>query len=67
MLVREDNAVGIIDWETAGWLPYYWEYTTAWHDNPQNFFWQKEVINFLYPYEEELRMDKLRRMHFGEI
>ncbi|PQE32342.1 kinase-like domain protein [Rutstroemia sp. NJR-2017a WRK4] len=29
ILVRDDEVVGIIDWETAGWLPYYWEYTTA--------------------------------------
>ncbi|PBP16985.1 hypothetical protein BUE80_DR011917 [Diplocarpon rosae] len=67
ILLRNDKVVGIIDWETAGWLPYYWEYTTAWHANPQNLFWQKEVHNFLDPYEEELRMEKLRRMYFGEI
>jgi aminoglycoside phosphotransferase len=67
ILVRDDKVMGIIDWETAGWLPYYWEYTTAWQSNPRNLFWRREVINFLDPYEEELRMDKLRRMHVGEI
>ncbi|KAH6718054.1 kinase-like domain-containing protein [Leptodontidium sp. MPI-SDFR-AT-0119] len=42
-------------------------YTMAWHANPQNLFWQKEVHRFLDPYEEELRMEKLRRTYFGEI
>ena len=27
ILVRADNIVGIVDWETAGWYPSYWEYT----------------------------------------
>lgn len=67
ILLRDDKVVGIIDWETAGWLPYYWEYTMAWHANPQNLFWQKEVDNFLEPFEEELRFEKLRRMYFSEI
>jgi len=67
ILIRDDTVVGIIDWDTAGWLPYYWEYTTAWHANPQNHFWQNEVGNFLDPQEEELSMEKLRRMYFGEI
>ena len=29
ILVRGDDIVGIIDWETAGWYPLYWEYTSA--------------------------------------
>ena len=38
ILVRDDKIVGIIDWETAGWLPSYWEYTTACYVNLQNEF-----------------------------
>ncbi|KAK6840103.1 hypothetical protein PG987_005969 [Apiospora arundinis] len=30
IFVRGDEVVGIIDWETAGWYPDYWEYTSAW-------------------------------------
>ncbi|CZT45567.1 uncharacterized protein RSE6_05885 [Rhynchosporium secalis] len=67
VLLRGNKVVAIIDWETAGWMPYYWEYTTAWHANPQNLFWQKEVHKFLDPCEEELRIDILRRRYFGEI
>lgn len=29
ILALDDKIVGIVDWETAGWLPPYWEYTTA--------------------------------------
>ncbi|TLD29929.1 kinase-like protein [Venturia nashicola] len=29
ILVRGDEVVGIVDWETAGWYPSYWEYATA--------------------------------------
>lgn len=34
ILVRGDDIVGIVDWETAGWYPSYWEYTTACQVNP---------------------------------
>ncbi|KAK0390715.1 hypothetical protein NLU13_0218 [Sarocladium strictum] len=27
ILVRGDDVVAIVDWETAGWLPEYWEYS----------------------------------------
>lgn len=67
ILIRDNTVVGIIDWDTAGWLPYYWEYTTAWHANPQNYFWQNEVDNFLDVQKEALNMEKLRRRYFGEI
>ncbi|KAF1997084.1 hypothetical protein P154DRAFT_606910 [Amniculicola lignicola CBS 123094] len=29
VLASGDKVVGIINWETAGWYPSYWEYTTA--------------------------------------
>jgi aminoglycoside phosphotransferase len=67
ILIHDNTVVGIIDWDTAGWLPYYWEYTMAWHANPQNQFWQNEVGNFLDAQEEALSMEKLRRIYFGEL
>lgn len=67
ILIHDDKVVGIIDWDTAGWMPYYWEYTTAWHVNPQNYFWQDEVGKFLDVHEEELNMEKIRRKYFGDI
>jgi hypothetical protein len=46
IIVRGDEVVGIIDWETAGWWPEYWEYTSAWHVNPYNEFRERRLINF---------------------
>ena len=67
ILVRGDEVVGIVDWETAGWLPSYWEYTTAWNVNPHNKFWQNEVGNFIEPMPKELAMEGLRRKYFGDF
>ncbi|KAK1765512.1 kinase-like domain-containing protein [Phialemonium atrogriseum] len=64
ILVRGDDVVGIIDWETSGWSPSYWEYTCAWNVNSYNPFWQQEVGRFLTPAPHELRMDSIRRKYF---
>ncbi|PYH92219.1 kinase-like protein [Aspergillus ellipticus CBS 707.79] len=65
VMVREDDVVGIIDWETSGWYPSYWEYTTACQVNPQNSFWADEIDKFLTPMPEELAMEHLRQKYFG--
>ncbi|KGO64628.1 Aminoglycoside phosphotransferase [Penicillium italicum] len=67
ILVRGDDIVGIIDWETAGWYPSYWEYTTACQVNPQNSFWINEIDKFLTPMLEELKMEQTRQKYFGDI
>ncbi|CAI0646180.1 unnamed protein product [Colletotrichum noveboracense] len=67
VLVRDDDVVGVIEWETAGWLPSYWEYSSAWHVNPQNQFWQQDVDKFVEPMPHELRMDQIRRKYFGDF
>lgn len=67
ILVRGDEVVGIIDWETSGWLPSYWEYTTACQVNPQNYFWRDEVDKFLDPMPAELAMEKIRQKYFGDF
>ncbi|KAM0812621.1 putative Kinase-like domain-containing protein [Seiridium cardinale] len=67
ILARGDEIVGIIDWETAGWMPPYWEYTSAWNVNPQNRFWQEEVGNYLTPMTHELEMEKIRQRYFGDV
>ncbi|KAG6901276.1 hypothetical protein C0995_014328 [Termitomyces sp. Mi166 len=57
ILVKDGHITGIIDWECAGWLPEYWDYTTmtirgynfpsSWnsaiHDNP-TFKYYEELI-----------------------
>jgi len=67
IIVRGDEVVGIIDWETAGWWPEYWEYTSVWHINPYNEFWREEVDKFLEPKVEELEMERVRRKFFGDF
>lgn len=65
ILAHGDNIVGIIDWETAGWYPSYWEYTTACQVNPQNSFWTHEIDKFLLPMPQELDMERIRQRRFG--
>jgi hypothetical protein len=67
VLARGDEVVGIIDWETAGWYPSYWEYTTASQVNPQNLFWGEEIDKFLDPMPNELAMEKIRQKYFGDV
>lgn len=67
ILVRGDRVVGIVDWETAGWYPPYWEYTSAKHTNPQNLWWQDEVDKFIAPMPEALEMETIRRRFFGDF
>lgn len=66
ILVVGDRVTGLIDWENAAWLPRYWEYTSAWHVNPQNMYWQDEVGKFLDVFARELEMEQLRRKYFGD-
>ena len=65
ILVKGDNIVGIIDWDTAGWYPEYWEYTTAYNVNPYNEFWKDEIGKFLMNYPEAAEMEQLRQKYFG--
>lgn len=67
ILVRGDDIVGIIDWETAGWYPSYWEYTSASQVNPQNYFWVNEIDRFLQPMPEDLAMERIRQKYFGDV
>lgn len=67
ILARGDDVVGIIDWETAGWFPSYWEYTTACQVNPQNSFWRDEIDNFLEAMPKALAMERLRQWYFGDF
>jgi len=65
ILVDGDNITGIIDWETAGWYPSYWEYTTAHKMNIRNLPWYDYVDRFLEPRPKELEMDGVRERRFG--
>ncbi|KAM4065193.1 phosphotransferase enzyme family protein [Hirsutella rhossiliensis] len=67
ILVRGDQVVGIIDWEFAGWYPYYWEYTSAWYGNRIRQSWQQTIDRFLEPCPEELKMEITRQKWWGDF
>ncbi|KAF4510013.1 hypothetical protein G6O67_001941 [Ophiocordyceps sinensis] len=67
IMVRGDQVVGIIDWEFAGWYPYYWEYTSAWYGNRLRQSWQGMIDRFLEPCPEELRMEITRQKWWGDF
>lgn len=67
ILARGDEVVGIVDWETVGWMPPYWEYASAWNVNPHNRFWQQEVDHFLEPLPEALAMEAIRRKYNNDF
>ncbi|CAD6448886.1 52d7650b-8f7d-4f5f-884c-8fb39cf70e0e [Sclerotinia trifoliorum] len=66
ILADGDRVVGIIDWETAGWYPFYWEYTTAMYVNPYNEFWKKEIDKFLDPLPTAQAMEEVRQKYWGD-
>lgn len=59
ILVSGEKVTGIIDWETAGWYPSYWEYVTASQVNFRNEMWAEWIDKFLEPRREELRMENI--------
>ncbi|KXJ89833.1 kinase-like domain-containing protein [Microdochium bolleyi] len=65
ILVDGDDVVGIVDWETAGWFPRYWEYTCAKYVNPYNEFWEQEIDKFIEPMPYELGVERTRKKCFG--
>jgi len=66
VLVRGESIVGIVDWETAGWYPSYWEYTTASQVNFRNEMWAAYIDKFLEPRPTELEMERIRMKYFGD-
>ncbi|PGH13342.1 hypothetical protein AJ79_03759 [Helicocarpus griseus UAMH5409] len=67
ILLRGDEVVGIIDWECAGWFPYYWEYTVAYTGNATRTGWRDLIDRFLEPFPDELRMEGIRQKWWGEF
>lgn len=41
---EEGHITGLLDWESAGWYPEFWEYTTALRFVPRDFWWYKFLI-----------------------
>lgn len=63
----ECHVAALIDFEMAGFLPEYWEYTAARvpSDGKGPTYWNAEVDKFLKPYPKELEMEDKRLSYFG--
>ncbi|THV74770.1 APH-domain-containing protein [Aureobasidium pullulans] len=44
ILIHEGHVSGFIDWESAGWYPEYWEFTTALRFQREDFWWYDFVV-----------------------
>ncbi|KAK1144999.1 hypothetical protein N8T08_004714 [Aspergillus melleus] len=44
ILVKDGKITGFLDWESAGWYPEYWDFTTALMFTPEAFWWYSFVL-----------------------
>lgn len=62
IMVNKDGALcGIVDWETGGWYPEYWDYTKAHFVTKHDRRWKKvvdQVFAELGDYRKELETEK---------
>lgn len=59
ILVRGSRVTGFLDWESAGWYPEYWDFTTALRFAPEDFWWYSFVIGLGGgPYLAELECER---------
>ncbi|OTB19257.1 hypothetical protein K445DRAFT_305645 [Daldinia sp. EC12] len=53
---------GIVDWETAGWYPDYWEYTKAHFATKLKWRWLRDVIDIIFKdfgdFSEDLEIER---------
>jgi serine/threonine protein kinase len=45
ILIRGSRITGFLDWESAGWYPEYWDFTTALRFTREDIWWYNFVIN----------------------
>lgn len=65
ILVKNDKVTGIVDWESSGWYPSYWEHITAMQVNFGNEFWEDYIDLFIEPRPDDLQMERIRQTYFG--
>lgn len=66
ILVRGDKVVGLIDWESSGWYPHYWEYTSTWLTSVTMTEWRGLLEKFIDPVSDELKMEETGNKWWGE-
>lgn len=58
IMIRDGKVTAIIDWDSAGFFPEYWEYTKA-HFAPLAMDdWMTSIRDMIPPYEEELKAEQ---------
>ncbi|KAF5370998.1 hypothetical protein D9615_010025 [Tricholomella constricta] len=57
ILWKDGKIVSIIDWETAGWLPEYWEYTMCCFTGPELPSWWEMYEQVMDRYRDELTVE----------
>ncbi|RDB23520.1 hypothetical protein Hypma_009008 [Hypsizygus marmoreus] len=66
ILVKEDGTVtAIVDWECAGWLPEYWEYSKARYTPYFPSDWVASIGDIVGSYEEEFQAERCLWMACG--
>lgn len=63
----DGKITGILDWESAGWYPDYWEFASAWES-----FWESpglrdQISKFLDPFPEEQKTESVDRDYSGVL
>ncbi|MCJ1255043.1 hypothetical protein MMC24_002859 [Lignoscripta atroalba] len=64
ILYMNGKITGILDWESAGWFPDYWEYAMAWDSFWDNPDLRGDIDTFLEPFPGEFKMEQTRRRLF---
>jgi len=68
-LVKGDKTVSLVDFETSGFYPEHWEYTTAMitardRDVFEDSSWELEIGKFLDEYPKELEGETIRQNYY---
>lgn len=64
ILCDRGKITGIVDWESAGWYPHYWEYAMTWDSFWDNRDLRDCIREFLEPFPDQLNMEQTRRKLF---
>ncbi|KAL4946372.1 hypothetical protein BDV06DRAFT_136956 [Aspergillus oleicola] len=58
IIIENGKVAAIIDWETAGWYPEYWEYTKAHFVRLEMSDWYEGLESLLHRYDDELKAER---------
>jgi aminoglycoside phosphotransferase (APT) family kinase protein len=65
IIVQGEKLMGIVDWETAGWYPDYWEYASTFYSFFDSVDLRPRIDEFLDAYPEKRETEQTRRRLFN--